>query len=100
MKGIPHPSITGMASGLTIAAYLNAGKTRNHIATEGVVKDITDGQLGQAFNTLSSNAMDMIGTDTGRRTLVVASLVAAAGAVARRQFPNLKLGSTKLYFRL
>ena len=25
-KGIPHPSVTGMASGLAVAAYLNAGK--------------------------------------------------------------------------
>ena len=26
-RTIPHPSITGMASGLAIAAYLNQGKT-------------------------------------------------------------------------
>jgi len=101
-KSIPHPSITGMASGLAIAAYLNAGKTfeSGKIQTEGVIKDVTDGQLGQAFNTLSSNAIKMIGTDTGRKTLVTAGLIAAAGAFARRQFPQLKLGGSKLYFRL
>ena len=105
MKGIPHPSITGMASGLAVAAYLNSGSTTvgrsgQRITTEGVIKDITDGQLGTAFNTLAGNAMGMIGTDAGRKTLVVAGVTAALGAVARRQFPNLKLGSTKLYFRL
>jgi len=67
---------------------------------EGVIKDVTDGQLGEAFSTLSSNAVDMIGSDAGRKTLVGASLVAMAGAFARRQFPNLKLGGSKLYFRL
>ena len=99
---IPHPSVTGMASGLAIAAYLNSGTTgrSGKVITEGVIKDITDGQLGAAFSTLSGNAIDMIGTDTGRKTLVGASLVAMAGAFARKQFPQLKLGGSKLYFRL
>ena len=101
-KSIPHPSVTGMASGLAIASYLNAGKTfeSGKIKTEGVIKDITDGQLGQAFNTLAGNAINMIGTEPGRKTLVTAGLIAAAGAFARRQFPQLKLGGSKLYFRL
>jgi len=103
-KGIPHPSVTGMASGLAIASYLNAGKvskgTSKSVITEGVLKDVMDGQIGTAFNTLSGNAIDMIGTDTGRKTLVGASLVAVAGAFARKQWPQLKLGGSKLYFRL
>jgi len=108
MKTIPHPSITGMASGLAIAAYLNAGKTVSTgqngfpitVTTEGVIKDITDGQLGTAFNTLSSNAINMIGSDAGRKTLVTAGGIALLGAFARKQFPSLKLGGSKLYFRL
>jgi len=108
MKSIPHPSITGMASGLAIAAYLNAGKTTYggqngfpvDTVTEGVIKDITDGQLGTAFNTLSSNAINMIGSDAGRKTLVTAGLVAMLGAFARSRFPQLKLGGSKLYFRI
>lgn len=100
-KTIPHPSVTGMASGLAIASYLNAGKTVNgKFQAEGVIKDVTDGQLGQAFTTLASNAIDMIGTETGRKTLVGASVVAIAGAFARKQFPSLKLGGSRLYFRL
>ena len=108
MKSIPHPSISGMASGLAIAAYLNQGKettTRTNgfpitTTVEGVIKDVTDGQLGTAFNTLSSNAINMIASDAGRKTLVTASGIAILGAFARKQFPNLKLGSSKLYFRL
>ena len=103
MKGIPHPSVTGMASGLAIAAYLNGGTQigrSGKIIAEGVIKDVTDGELGKAFGTLSGNAIDMIGTDDGRKTLIGASIVAIGGAFARKQFPNLKLGGSKLYFRL
>lgn len=104
-KGLPHPSVTGMASGLAIASYLNAGGTETGFAgrsvqMDGVIKDITDGQLGQAFSTLSANAINMIGTNDGRKTLVTAGGIALLGAVARRQFPQLKLGGSKLFFRL
>ena len=53
-KSLPHPSISGMASGLAIASYLNAGRTTTKdvgigmgvdVVTEGVIKDITDGGL-------------------------------------------------------
>ena len=100
-KGIPHPSVTGMASGLAIANYLNTGTTtKSGKPLDGVIKDVTDGQLGQAFNTLSSNAIGMIASDAGRKTLVTAGGVAILGAFARKQWPNLKLGGSKLYFRL
>jgi len=108
-KSLPHPSISGMASGLAIASYLNAGRTTTKdvgigmgvdVVTEGVLKDVTDGQLGTAFNTLSRNAVNMIASDGGRKTLVTAGGVAILGAFARRQFPNLKLGGNSLYFRL
>jgi len=99
-KSLPHPSVTGMASGLAIAAYLNNATASKSMRGEGVIKDITDGELGKAFGTLSGNAIDMIGTDTGRKTLVTAGGVALLGAFARRQFPQLKLGGSKLYFRI
>ena len=106
-KSLPHPSVTGMASGLAIAAYLNAGKATQTgmagvgtVTGDGVIKDVTDGQLGKAFDTLSGNAINMIATDAGRKTLVTAGGIAALGAFARRQFPQLKLGGSKLYFRL
>ena len=96
-----------MASGLAIAAYLNAGNATQTgmagvgtVTGDGVIKDITDGQLGKAFDTLSGNAINMIASDAGRKTLVTAGGIAALGAFARRQFPQLKLGGSKLYFRL
>ena len=109
-RTMPHPSVTGMASGLAIAAYLNAGQSvsgtslgtsgAGMVMTDGVIKDISDGQLGAAFSTLSSNAINMIASDAGRKTLVTAGGIAALGAFARRQFPQLKLGGSKLYFRI
>ena len=109
-KSIPHPSVTGMASGLAIASYLNAGtptttKTGTSLGSvtvmgDGVIKDVTDGELGKAFNTLAGNAINMISSDQGRKTLVTASGIALLGAFARKQFPQLKLGGSKLYFRL
>ena len=68
--------------------------------TRSEIKDVTDGQLGTAFSTLAGNAVSMIGTDTGRKTLVAASGIAILGAFARSRFPQLKLGGSKLYFRL
>ena len=103
-KTIPHPSVTGMASGLAIASYLNKGQTIDtpigDVMGDGVIKDVTDGELGKAFSTLSSNAVSMIGSDKGRKTLVTAGTIALVGAFARKQFPQLKLGGSKLYFRL
>ena len=99
---IPHPSVTGMASGLAVATYLNAGKagSKSRPTVDGVLKGITDGQIDKAVTTLAGNAVNLINSDQGRRTLVGAGLVAAAGAAARRMFPKLKLGGNKLYFRL
>ena len=105
-RTIPHPSVTGMASGLAIATYLNQGPIVStgmaglSARADGVIKDVTDGELGKAFSTLSNNAIKLIASDGGRKTLVGASLVAMAGAFARKQFPNLKLGGSKLYFRV
>jgi len=103
-KGLPHPSVTGMASGLAIASYLNAGGTDifggRSVKLDGVIKDVTDGELGKAFTTLSNNAISMIASDAGRKTLVASSVVAVAGALARSRFPRLKLGGNSLYFKI
>jgi hypothetical protein len=109
-RTIPHPSITGMASGLAIAAYLNQGKTTTTstgtmlgaVSTVGdsVIKDVVDGELPKAATSFANNAINLISSDAGRKTLIGASLIAVAGAAARRQWPMLKLGGSKMYFRL
>ena len=50
MKGIPHPSITGMASGLAIAAYLNQG-TETATATGTTLGTTPGGGGGPSLRT-------------------------------------------------
>jgi len=102
MKRIPHPSLTGMASGLTVATYLNRGTSGGKFAKPGdnVIKDVTEGDFVKAFNTLSTNSITMITDPNGQKTLALAAAVAGIGAIVRSRFPRLKLGGDKLYFRL
>ena len=56
--------------------------------------------LDKHFRSYQLNAINMIGSDAGRKTLVGATGVALVGALARSRFPQLKLGGSKLYFRI
>ena len=99
---IPHPSITGMASGLAVANYLNQG-TRvgaGPITTGGVIKDALDGNLNVAFTELSKNAVNLATSTGGKAVLSSAIVLATAGGLARKFFPSVKLGGTKLYFKI
>ena len=109
-KGIPHPSVTGMASGLAIASYLNDGSALGglgrdmsapaSIGSSGVLKQVSAGNLSKGVQHLATNAVSMIASDSGRKTLVTAGGIALVGAMVRSRFPNLKLGGSKLYFRV
>lgn len=108
-KGIPHPSVTGMASGLAIASYLNDGSAIGGLGrdpsapamtTSGVIKQVSAGNLSKGVQHLANNAVSMIASDSGRKTLVTAGGIALVGAMVRSRFPNLKLGGSKLYFRV
>ena len=101
---MPHPSITGMAAGLSVAQYLNAGSsvgiTGISARTAGVIKDVTDGNLNQAFGTLSKNAVSLATSDAGKKVLSTSIVLATAGGLARKWFPSVKLGGSKLYFKI
>ena len=95
---IPHPSITGMASGLAVAKYLNQGTA---VTTKtGVISDVVGGNLQGAFQELSENAISLATTQTGKTVLTSAIVLATAGGLARKFFPSVKLGSTKWYFKI
>ena len=95
---IPHPSITGMASGLAVAKYLNQGTA---ITTKtGVISDVVGGNLQGAFQELSENAISLATTQSGKTVLTSAIVLATAGGLARKFFPSVKLGGTKLFFRI
>ena len=90
----PHPSITGMAAGFSLLDDLNGGNGR------GVLAELMEGNAGSALTTLSSNAQNLVKTDSGRKALVQAVGIAAVGAWARKALPATKIGGTKFYFRI
>ena len=99
---IPHPSVTGMAAGLSVANYLNQGTSVGigTLKTGGVIKDTLDGNLNSAFSSLSKNAVDLATSSGGKAVLSSAIVLATAGGLARKFFPSVKLGGTKLYFKI
>jgi len=95
---MPHPSITGMAAGLSVAQYLNQGSA---ISTKtGVIADVIGGNLQGAFQELSGNAIDLATSTKGKTVLTSAIVLATAGGLARKWFPSVKLGGTKMYFKI
>ena len=103
---MPHPSITGMAAGLSVANYLNSGKIVStgmgglSGKTAGVIKDVADGKLNDAFSTLSANAVNLATSTTGKQVLSTSIVLATAGGLARKWFPSVKLGGNTLYFKI
>jgi len=96
---IPHPSISGMASGLAIATYLNKGTTGGGGQSPGVLKKLADNKFSGALEQVSANAINLATSEGGRKVLTTSIALAAAGGVVRKWFPTLKLGGTKLFFR-
>jgi len=101
---MPHPSVTGMAAGLSVAQYLNAGQdvgiTGISLKTPSVLKDVMDSNISAAFGKLSSNAVNLVKSADGKKVLSSAIVVATAGGLVRKWFPTTKLGGSKLYFRI
>jgi len=94
---MPHPSITGMGAGLSIANYLNGTSLGQ---TGGVIKATMDGNLNEAFSTFSNNAVQLVTSKPGKAVLSSAIVLATAGGLARKWFPSVKLGGNKLYFKI
>ena len=97
---IPHPSITGMASGLAIATYLNKGATSTGGQRPGVIGQIMSAKYEGALSQVAHNAMNLATSDGGRKVLTGAIAIAAVGGVVRKWFPTIKLGGNKLFFRV
>ncbi len=95
---IPHPSITGMAAGLSVAQYLNQGGAPT--PGKGVIADVMEGDLSDAFSQLSDHAVNLATSTKGKAVLSSAIVLATAGGLARKFFPSVKLGGTKLYFKI
>ena len=96
MKSIPHPSVTGLASGAIIANYLNEGNTPGTT----VIGALSQGDLQRAGQRLLDYAPALVTTPQGQKALVTATGIAILGTMARKFIPNVKLGSTKVYARI
>ena len=90
-KAMPHPSITGLGAGLSVAQYLNSND---------VVGKALDGKLSSALTSLSKNAVGLTTSTSGKAILSSAIIMATAGGIARKWFPNVKLGTDKHYFKI
>jgi len=97
---MPHPSVTGMGAGLSIANYLNTGVSVGKTGVGGVIADAAKGNINMAFTTFSKNAVDLVTSKTGKSVLSSAIVLATAGGIARKWFPNVRLGGTKFYFKI
>ena len=95
---MPHPSITGMAAGLSVAQYLNQGTSKAF--GKGVIDDVLGGDLSDGFRALTDNAVNLATSASGKAVLSSAIVLATAGGLARKWFPSVKLGGSKLYFKI
>ena len=94
---MPHPSVTGMAAGLSVAQYLNSATASGK---SGVIAQAMKGDLSSSFTQLSKNAINLAMSDTGKKVLSTSIVLATAGGLARKWFPSVKLGGNKLYFKI
>ena len=94
---MPHPSVTGLAAGLSVASYLDTGFGKK---SPGVIKALTESNITKALNELTTNSIDLITSTSGKKVLTTAIVVAAAGGVVRKWFPSIRLGGSKIYMRI
>jgi len=102
---IPHPSITGLASGAIIALALDKGYTSSvgswgHHSTDSVIANLAAGKITLATQRLLHNATELVATTGGRKQLGTAIVMATGGAIARKWANNPKLGGNSLFFRI
>ena len=95
-KSMPHPSITGLASGALIAKALNQGADPGST----VIGALTDGNLELAGKRFLDYAPALVTSKAGQKTLVAATGIAVLGAMVRKHVPNIKLGGSRLYARI
>ena len=95
-RSIPHPSITGLASGALIANFINQGPTTG----ASVLQAAKEGDFEKATNRFLVYSQKLVTDPTGRSDLISAITIAAGGALVRKMIPNIKLGGTKIYARI
>jgi len=96
VKRMPHPSITGLASGALIAKYLNEGASPGTT----VIGALTEGNIELAGKRFLDYAPALVTSKQGQKVLVSATGIAILGAFVRKQIPNVRLGGSKIFARI
>jgi len=101
-RTMPHPSLSGLASGALVFSWLNSksGWTRRVEGKESVTSWLAKGDINKATMRFLENAKTMFKPDQGLKTVGSAVVIATAGAIARKQLGNPKVGGSKIYARL
>ena len=95
-KSMPHPSVTGLASGAIIASALNEGSQPGTT----VVGALTEGNIELAGKRFLDYAPALVTSKAGQKKLIQATGIAVLGAMVRKHIPNVKLGGSKIYARI
>jgi len=95
-RAMPHPSITGLASGALIAKALNQGADPGTT----VIGAIMEGNVELAGKRFLDYAPALVTSKAGQKTLVAATGIAVLGAIVRKHVPNIRLGGSRLYARI
>jgi len=107
-KSIPHPSITGLSSGLILATALNSGYPADdparggvpHHASDTVISNAINGEGSRALSRLSHNARELVMVKNGRKVLGQAIGIAVVGKLIKKSIGNPRLGFGKFYFTI
>jgi len=95
-KSFPSPSITGLASGLLVAQYINAGDQANG----SVIQALQAGNIDSAVRTAAKYSTALITSQKGQTTLVKAVGIAVLGSAVKKMFRGVKLGTQKLHLTI
>jgi len=101
-KGLPHPSITGLASLALLGGWINSksGWVHTQPSKDSVTGWLMKGDLEKAASRLSENLKATVTSDSGRKAVVGSIAIAAGGAILRKHIPRVKLGTQKTYLTI
>ena len=95
-KGLPHPSVTGLAGGLIVANYINQGND----SASTVTGALQSGDIDLALRRFMAYTPALVTSRKGQEALVKGIGVSVIGAGLRRTFKGVKLGTSKLYLTI
>ena len=101
-KGLPHPSITGLASLALLGSWINSksGWVHTQPSKDSVTGWLMKGDLERAGGRLSENLKAAVTSTDGRKAVVGSIAIAAGGAILRKHIPRVKLGTQKTYLTI